>query len=108
MPKPAYHILVCTNQRPPGHPRGSCGENNAMEIFEKIGLGIEQKNLFGKAMLTTTGCMGPCSMGPVVVVYPDGVWYKGVKPDDVEEILESHIMNGKKIERLEIPDDMWG
>jgi len=52
--------------------------------------------------------MGPCSMGPVVVVYPDGVWYKGVKPDDVEEILESHIMNGKKIERLEIPDDMWG
>jgi len=108
MPKPVYHIFVCTNQRPPGHPRGSCGEVNAMGVLEKFGMGLEQRMLFGKALLSNTGCMGPCAHGPVVVVYPDGVWYKGVKPEDVDEILDSHIVNGKKVERLEIPDDMWG
>jgi len=79
-----------------------------MGVFERLGMGIEQKNLFGKAMLTTTGCMGPCSMGPVVVVYPDNVWYKGVTPEDADEILDSHITNGQKVDRLIIPDDMWG
>ncbi len=108
MPKPAYHIFVCNNTRPPGHPRGSCGENNAMAVLEKFGMEIEKRMLFGKALLSNTGCMGPCSNGPVVVVYPDGVWYKSVQPDDVDEILESHIVNGKKVERLEIPDEMWG
>jgi len=47
-------------------------------------------------------------MGPVVVVYPEGVWYTKVKPDDVEEILDSHIIGGKKVERLELPEEMWG
>ena len=108
MPKPTHHIIVCTNQRPVGHPRGSCGENQANEVFEKLSMGIEQKMLFGKALVTNAGCMGPCSMGPVVVVYPEGVWYTKVKPDDVEEILDSHIIGGKKVERLELPEEMWG
>ena len=108
MPKPAHHIMVCTNQRPPGHPRGSCGENGAAQVFEKFSMGIEQKMLFGKALITNTGCMGPCSMGTVVVVYPEGVWYIKVKPEDVEEILESHVIGGKKVDRLAMPDDMWG
>ena len=71
-------------------------------------MGIEQKMLFGKALITNAGCMGPCSMGPVVVVYPEGVWYIKVKPEDVEEILDSHIIGGKKVERLELPEEMWG
>ncbi len=108
MPKPTHHIIVCTNQRPPGHPRGSCGELQANEVFEKLSMGIEQKMLFGKALITNAGCMGPCSMGPVVVVYPEGVWYIKVKPEDVEEILDSHIIGGKKVERLELPEEMWG
>lgn len=108
MPKPTHHILVCTNSRPPGHPRGSCNENGAREVFEQLSMGIEQKMLFGKALVTNAGCMGPCSMGPVVVVYPEGVWYIRVKPEDAEEILESHIIGGKKVERLELPEEMWG
>ncbi len=108
MPKPTYHILVCTNKRPPGHPRGSCGENNAEAVLEKISMGIEEKMLFGKAILSTTSWFGPCSVGPIVVVYPDGVWYHKVKVEDVDEILDSHIGQGKKVDRLEIPDAMWG
>jgi (2Fe-2S) ferredoxin len=79
-----------------------------MQVAEKFGMGIEQKLLFNKALLSTTGCMGPCSSGPVVVVYPDGVLYNRVTPEDVDEILESHIVNGKKVERLEISEEMWG
>ncbi len=108
MPKPAYHILVCTNQRPPGHPRVSCGENGAAALLERFGMGIEEKMLFGKAIVSTSSCLGPCSMGPVVIVYPDGVWYNRVKPADVNEILDQHIAQGKKVERLEIPDAVWG
>lgn len=108
MPRPAYHILVCTNQRPPGHPRGSCGENSAQRVLEKISEGIEAKMLFGKTIVSTTSCLGPCSMGPVVVVYPDNVWYNKVKPADVEEILEKHIIQGEKVARLEIPEAVWG
>lgn len=108
MPKPARHILVCTNSRPAGHPRGSCGETQANEVYEKFGMGIEAKQLFGQAILTTTGCMGPCSTGPIVVIYPEGVWYCKVKPEDVDEILDSHIVGDKKVDRLEIPDEMWG
>jgi len=108
MPQPAKHVFVCTNQRPPGHPRGSCGENNANGIYEKMSMAIEQKMLFGKVLLSNAGCMGPCSMGPVVVVYPDGVWYRQVKPEDVDEIVESHLVGGKKVDRLEIPAEMWG
>jgi len=108
MPKPSYHILVCTNQRPPGHPRGSCGENGAQTLLEKFSMGIESKMLFEKAIISSTSCLGPCSMGPVVIVYPDGVWYNKVKPEDVEEILEQHIVQGKKVERLEVSAELWG
>lgn len=108
MAKPAYHILVCTNQRPPGHPRGSCSESGATSVLEKLSMSIESKMLFGKVIVSTSSCLGPCSMGPVVIVYPDGVWYNRVKPADVDEILDQHIGQGKKVARLEIPDAVWG
>lgn len=108
MPKPAYHILVCTNQRPPGHPRGSCGETGAAGVLEKFAQGIESKMLFEKAIISSTSCLGPCSMGPMVIIYPEGTWYNRVKPEDVDEILEQHIMEGKKVERLVMPDSVWG
>jgi (2Fe-2S) ferredoxin len=108
MPKPSYHILVCTNSRPPGHPRGSCTESGSNSIFEKLSMGVDQKGLFGKCVVTSTGCLGPCGVGPVLVVYPDGVWYQKVQPEDVDEILDQHIAQGKKVNRLEVPDELWG
>ena len=108
MPKPAYHILVCANQRPPGHPRGSCGENGATDVLNALQMGIESKDLFSKAILSTSSCLGPCSVGPIIIIYPDGVWYNKVKPEDVNEILDSHIGNGKKVERLEMDELLWG
>ena len=79
-----------------------------MGVLEAVQSGIESKGLFGKAILSTSSCLGPCSMGPVVIVYPDGIWYNKVKPEDVNEILDSHIGNGKKVDRLEMEEALWG
>ena len=76
--------------------------------YGEMGMAIEQKGLFGQVLITNASCMGPCSMGPVMVVYPDGVWYNKVTPEDVEEILDQHIGQGKKVDRLEMPEELWG
>jgi (2Fe-2S) ferredoxin len=52
-----------------------------------------------------SGCLDQCEHGPTVVVYPDAVWYGGVTPNDVDEIIESHIVNGKPVERLMLAED---
>ncbi len=109
MPKPKYHVFVCTTTRPPGHPRGSCaGDRNSREVMMKFFEEIEKNQLFGTALVTESGCLGPCAMGPTVVVYPDGTWYKQVLPEDVSEIVEGHLKNGKPVDRLKLPDEMWG
>jgi len=69
---------------------------------------MEKHMLFGQILITESSCLGPCPIGATVVVYPDGTWYKGVKAADVPEIMESHIVNGKPVERLAVPDEMWG
>jgi (2Fe-2S) ferredoxin len=108
MPKPKYHIIVCTTTRPPGNPRGSCGEKGSRELLPAFFAEMEKRELFGQILITESSCLGPCPIGPSVVVYPDGIWYKGVKPADVAEIMEEHISNGRPVKRLAIPDEMWG
>jgi len=63
---------------------------------------IEERGLGGEVFVTNTGCFGLCEKGPVVVVYPDNVWYGNVTPDDVEEIMEEHIEGGNVVKRLEL------
>ena len=107
MPKPEKHILVCTQGRPAGHPRGSCAEKGSGEVFEAFLKVFEAKNLWGRFMLTNTGCMGPCHEGTTVLVYPDGVMYGGVTASDVTEIVDGHIVGGTPVDRLKMPEDVW-
>ena len=53
-------------------------------------------------MISNTGCLGLCNDGPIVIVYPEGTWYGKVTPNDVDEIVESHLLNGNIVKRLEI------
>lgn len=109
MPKPKHHVLICANQRPEGHPKGSCAQKNAMSVWQKFADVQAARNMFDKVLISgVRSCLGPCQMGPIVVVYPEGVWYGGVQPADVEEIYDSHFTNGKPVERLVIPDAYWG
>lgn len=56
----------------------------------------------GGVRINMAGCMGRCEQGPVIAVYPDGVWYTYVDEEDIEEIINSHLQNGQPVERLKI------
>ena len=108
MPKPKYHVIVCTNSRPPGHPRGSCGEKGGTDVMMKFYEEMQNLGLFDQVLNTGSTCTGPCQLGTMVIVYPDGVWYQKVTQADVKEIMEQHIAKGKPVERLKVPDNLWG
>lgn len=107
MAKPEKHVFVCTQGRPPGHPRGSCSEKGCAAVGETFWGEMEKRNLFGKLAVTSSGCLGPCDLGPNLLVYPEGVMYTGVKKEDVNEIIEKHLLGGEPVERLLAPADIW-
>jgi (2Fe-2S) ferredoxin len=94
------HFFVCQTQRPP-LAKPSCGAKGSAEIFNALqeALGAHP-DLWGKVSVTSSGCLGPCFDGPTIVVYPEGTWYAGVKPEDVPEIVEKHMVGGQVVERL--------
>ncbi len=108
MPAPTHHFFLCTNQRPPGHPKGSCASLGSHPTFERFIQNLEEKNLWGKMKVTSTGCMGPCMAGPVLVCYPEGIWYQGVQPQDVDEIVEKHVLGGEPVQRLLMDPNLVG
>ncbi len=63
---------------------------------------IDDRELGGDVFVTNTGCFGICEKGPIVVVYPENVWYGSVSPDDVAEIMDQHIEGGTVVDRLVI------
>jgi (2Fe-2S) ferredoxin len=95
------HIFVCTSCRINGVQKGFCHQKGAVDLVELLNEEIRDRDL-SDVMVTNTGCFGICEKGPVVVVYPEGVWYGNVTEDDIEEIIESHIENGNPVARLMI------
>jgi len=93
------HVFACFTQRPPNHPRGSCGSLGAQPLWERLGKRVEADG-GGEIGFTSAGCMGFCSAGPLMVVYPEGVWYRPMTAEDIDEIYESHLKGGKRVDRL--------
>lgn len=108
MPRPEKHVLVCAQNRPPGHPRPSCGQKHSTDVAEEFYWQLQQRQLFDKVLVSTTSCLGPCSEGPSVLVYPEGVMYRGVSKEDVAVIFEEHLQNDQPVERLRMSDEFWG
>lgn len=109
MAKPKRHVFICVNQRPEGHPKGSCSQKDSLGVWQKFADVLNQRQLFDQVMVSgVRSCLGPCQVGPIVVVYPDAVWYGNVKDSDVEEIFNSHLIGGQPVERLIIPDELLG
>jgi (2Fe-2S) ferredoxin len=104
MAKFEKHIFVCTNQRPEGNPKGCCDPKGAGELHQLFKVAVARRGLKGKVRANKSGCLDQCEHGPTVVVYPEAVWYGGVTAADVEEIVESHIVGGRPVERLMIAD----
>jgi (2Fe-2S) ferredoxin len=95
------HVFACYTQRPVGHPRGSCGEQGAQPLWDRLSKQIEAQRL-SDVGFTAAGCLGFCRAGPLLVVYPEGVWYAPKSADDVDEIVENHLKGGALVERLVI------
>ena len=107
MAKFEKHILICTNKRPDGNPRGCCNPSGEADLHRAFKEKLRERGIPGdKVRANKAGCMEQCEVGPTVVVYPDAVWYGGVTPADVDEIIDSHILGGRPVERLIIPDSV--
>lgn len=102
MNKPKRHIFVCTSSRINGQQKGYCHTKQSVELVDQFMEEITERDLGGEVFVSNTGCFGICEKGPIVVIYPDNVWYGAVSPDDVEEIMEEHIENNRIVTRLEI------
>ncbi len=97
------HIFVCTNERAPDHPRGSCKHRGSEELVDLFKKELKDQGLKGGIRAQRAGCLDTCEYGPSVVVYPENVWYGPVGAADVKEIVRSHIVEGKPVDRLKIP-----
>jgi len=97
-----YHVFFCLNQRAPDADRPSCANCNAQAMQEYAKKRVKQLGLAGdgKVRINKAGCMERCEQGPVIVVYPQGTWYTYLDEADIDEIVDSHLVNGKIVERL--------
>lgn len=107
MSKPQRHAFVCTQNRPAGHPRGSCAAKNSTAVLQAFWGELQKRNAYEQVAITYSGCLGPCDGGPNVLVYPEGVLYSNVTPADVDEIFTSHLQGGTVVERLVAPAAVW-
>ena len=97
-----HHVFVCTNERPTDHPRGCCKGKNSEVLIQLFKNEISKSGLSSLVRAQRAGCLDLCEEGPVVVVYPEGIWYGRVAESDISEIVRSHLVEGKPVERLRI------
>jgi len=95
-----YHVFFCTNQREAGD--ACCNNHGANELrnYAKDRIKALGLNKPGAVRINSAGCMERCDLGPVLVIYPQGVWYTFVDKEDIDEIVDRHLVKGELVERL--------
>lgn len=96
----AHHVFFCLNQRDDG--RECCAGRAAQRVQEYAKKRVKELGLAGegRVRINKAGCLDRCSLGPVLVVYPEAIWYTYVDEADIDEIIESHLRNGRPVARL--------
>lgn len=97
------HIFFCLNQRDNGE--ACCADHRAQQAFDRCKARVKAEGLAGagQVRVNKAGCLDRCAGGPIAVVYPEAVWYTYVDENDIDEIVESHLKNGRVVERLRTP-----
>lgn len=100
------HVFFCLNQRDNGE--NACLQHGAQAAFEHCKSRVKSEGLSGPGgiRVNKAGCLDRCAGGPVAVVYPEGVWYSYVDNEDIDEIVDSHLRQGKPVVRLMLPPDV--
>ena len=97
-----YHVFFCTNKRDDGS--ACCANHDAQTLRDYAKSRVKSLGLAGagRVRINNAGCLDRCEEGPVVVVYPEGVWYTYVDKQDIDEIIQKHLIDGEIVDRLRI------
>jgi (2Fe-2S) ferredoxin len=98
------HIFCCVNERPPKHRRGCCSGKSALLLCDymcrrTMAMGLKD------IRVNRAGCLNRCELGPVMVIYPEGIWYSYASEEDIDEIVRAHIIGGQPVQRLLLTPD---
>jgi len=104
---PAFerHVFVCHNNRPADAPRRSCTADGKSELHTRLNQLAKEAGLGNRVRINKSGCLDQCEHGPMVVVYPEAVWYSNVRSEDAEAIVAEHLVGGRPVERLRLADE---
>ena len=105
MPLFEHHVFVCHNSRPEGAPRPSCTSNGTSDLHTRLQQLAKAAGLDSTVRINKSGCLDQCEHGPMVVVYPEAIWYGNVRPEDAEIIVAEHLVNGRPVERLRVAEE---
>lgn len=97
-----YHVFFCTNQRDDG--AACCATKDAQALRDYAKARTKALNIAGpgQCRVNSAGCMDRCGEGPVLAIYPEGTWYTFVDKEDIDEIIQEHLLNGRVVDRLKI------
>ena len=90
------HVFVCCNRRPDGHPRGSCAAKGSERLRDYMKARAKELRL-PRVRINAAGCLDRCELGPCVVIYPEGVWYRISSTADVDAVLQRHLAAGERV-----------
>jgi (2Fe-2S) ferredoxin len=102
MPSYERHVFVCENERPADNPKGCCAAKGGRDVRALFKEAVAKAGLVGRVRVNSAGCLGQCAHGVTVVVYPEAVWYGHVRPEDVDRIVEEHLVGGRPVEDLRL------
>lgn len=98
-----HHVFCCTNKRPEGHERGCCIDRGSGAIRDYMKQRCKELGITD-TRINASGCLDRCELGPVMVVYPEGTWYRPTTHEEVDEIIREHLQAGRVVDRLAIND----
>lgn len=100
-----YHLFVCSNRREDGKP--CCAQFGSIQAKEHLKRRAKEAGIHGagRVRINSAGCLARCDEGPVIVVYPEEVWYTYVDQQDLDQIFEEHLLAGRVVERLRLPSN---
>jgi (2Fe-2S) ferredoxin len=98
------HLFVCCNRRPDGHKRGSCAAKGSEKLRDYMKVRAKELGL-ARVRVNMAGCLDRCELGPCMVIYPEGVWYRIDSTADVDAVLERHVRDGGRVPELMLPPE---
>ena len=98
------HIFVCTNRRPDGHKRGSCAAGGSEKIKDYMKARAKELGI-ARIRVNASACLDRCELGPCVVIYPEGVWYKVDSREAADAVLMRHVVQGGRVPELLLPKE---